>query len=216
MSTDFTGRLLVYLRDPAAEEDIRSYYSGSYTGGRWDAIVAALPPHEIGLADAAATAMLSLGTSLRGHDGKVSADALMGLLDRHDELHGHLKDIRDDLDLHDVDAEQFDRQLGPESAAHKAWELLKDMGVGVVARNKMLAGKRPRLIPVFDRKVAIALAGRHDPKNWWRSWWEAMRDEDVRSDLAGLQASAPSDISLLRLADVVVWMAVQGRSQTSL
>lgn len=214
MPTDFTARLLSYLQDPAADLDVRNYYSGSYTGGRWDAIVAALPPHEIGLADAAATALLSLGTSLRGRDGKVSASALLQLLEGKERLHALLKDV-EDVDLGDLSDEQFEQKFGSNSNAHHAWALLREMDVGVVARHKMLAGKRPRLIPVFDRRVAIALSGRRNPGTWWRPWWEAMRDPDVQSALAALQPAAPPNIAPLRLADVVVWMAVQGRSQTN-
>lgn len=65
-------------------------------------------------------------------------------------LNGLLKGIPADLDL-DLAGPEV---VGPDSAASHAWhQLFEIKGVGWVTAGKLLARKRPRLIPVYDQLV---------------------------------------------------------------
>jgi hypothetical protein len=100
------------------------------------------------------------------------------------------------------------------SAAYQLWQLLCRCGgkhLRVYA-NKLLARKRPRLLPVYDQKVAELL---HYPKSYWAclwTWFDGDRERakalaDLRAEAGGLE-----DISLLRCLDVVLWMRATGRT----
>lgn len=95
------------------------------------------------------------------------------------------------------------------SPANELWRALDGLhGVGWVTAGKLLARKRPHLVPVWDRDVSAYLGG---PSNTWTMFADAFRDEalvarleEVRSD-AGVQG-----VSLLRVLDVVMWRTAHG------
>lgn len=65
-----------------------------------------------------------------------------------------LSSVRFDIDM--VAAEAAD--LADGSPAHTGWHLLRDQpGIGWVTVGKLLARKRPRLLPVYDRVVRCVL-----------------------------------------------------------
>ena len=70
---------------------------------------------------------------------------------------------------------------------------------------KLLARKRPHLIPVYDAVVKCALG---KPKSFWRSLHEAISADEhgLRPRLAELRADVPYQVSDLRILDVVIWM----------
>ena len=76
---------------------------------------------------------------------------------------------------------------------------------GSTKRSKLIAAKRPRLVPVLDRVVKDTL-----PKsdNYWRAFQAALRDESCRESLtlATNHDCVPSGVSLLRRIDIVIWM----------
>ncbi|MEV4507436.1 DUF6308 family protein [Dactylosporangium sp. NPDC049525] len=94
------------------------------------------------------------------------------------------------------------------SPASNAWHLLKNCDdVGWVTAGKLLARKRPRLIPVYDRVVRCAYGA---PKGFWL-WLDGMlqkRDGVLAQRLATLREAAglPDEISALRVLDVTIWM----------
>jgi hypothetical protein len=96
-----------------------------------------------------------------------------------------------------------------DSSAADLWHRLEKIhGVGWVTANKLLARKRPHLLPVYDRIVKAKLQPRS--KNFWiplrntllRDDGEIIRRLDEIKDQADLNV----DPSLLRILDVVVWM----------
>lgn len=100
------------------------------------------------------------------------------------------------------------------SAGHQLWELLCTCGgkhMWVYA-NKLLARKRPHLVPVYDRDVRKLLL---QPDSYWAclwSWFAGDQDRvaavtELRADVGGIE-----DISLLRCLDVVLWMRATGRT----
>jgi hypothetical protein len=90
----------------------------------------------------------------------------------------------------------------------EAWQLLKDQsGIGYVTAGKLIARKRPHLIPVYDEVIRCQFGG---PQQVWVRLHDRLREDDgqLRAMLAALRTRAPISprISLLRVLDVVLWM----------
>lgn len=134
----------------------------------------------------------------------VALDILEGSLGA--RLSGLLHAIPKDIDM--VEAEESD--LAPGSLADQAWQLLEDQpDVGWVIAGKLLARKRPRLLPVYDKVVRCAL-GRPRP-SFWLALHAALRADDraLHRQLLALRqvAGVPQTVSALRVCDVAVWMS---------
>ncbi|MGW5721488.1 DUF6308 family protein [Amycolatopsis sp. NPDC003865] len=92
--------------------------------------------------------------------------------------------------------------------AYRLWNLFRTCGGGhrPVTAAKLLARKRPQLVPVYDSRVRAALKA---PKSEWHCLWSwfhtdptrAPALEELRKEAGGIE-----DISLLRCLDVVLWM----------
>jgi hypothetical protein len=103
--------------------------------------------------------------------------------------------------------------LGEHSDAWKLYDLLKSVdGLGPTRVSKLLAAKRPALVPIRDSVVHAALGS---PNQWWSPWVQFMtgpdatvRLEQVRKVAVGARAQ---HLSLLRVLDVVIWMAHRHR-----
>ncbi|MFI0088080.1 DUF6308 family protein [Streptomyces bobili] len=80
-------------------------------------------------------------------------------------------------------------------------------GIGWVTAGKLLARKRPRLLPVYDQAVRCIL-GR--PKSFWLDLRGALRADNhaLHRELMVLRQAAdiPASVSALRVCDVVPWM----------
>ncbi len=80
--------------------------------------------------------------------------------------------------------------------------------VGWVIAGKLVARKRPWLLPVYDRVVRCAL-GR--PPSFWTGLRITLRENNgaLHHQLLDLRQSAdlPQTVTALRVADVAVWMA---------
>jgi hypothetical protein len=93
-----------------------------------------------------------------------------------------------------------------ESAADDLHARLKQLPkVGGVTAGKLMAAKRPRMIPIFDDRVDRMLA----PKDelFWVSMHDELKDEQRRITIERVCAGAPAHVSLLRRIDVALWMA---------
>lgn len=133
---------------------------------------------------------------------QVALDLLEGDLGlRMSELLGR---VPHDVDM--VEAEVTD--LGDGAPAHTAWRVLCDQpGVGWVTAGKLLARKRPRLLPVYDQVVRCVL---ERPKSFWLELHGALRADNqaLHRELMALRQAAglPATVSALRVCDVVLWM----------
>ncbi|MFF3359774.1 DUF6308 family protein [Streptomyces sp. NPDC002917] len=133
----------------------------------------------------------------------VALDILEGPLGA--RLSGLLHDIPRHIDMADADA----LVVAGGSPADQAWQLLEDHpDVGWVIAGKLLARKRPRLLPVYDKVVRCAL-GRPRP-SFWLALHAALRADDraLHRQLFALRqvAGVPETVSALRVCDVAVWM----------
>lgn len=136
--------------------------------------------------------------------------AIAVLETRAQEISDLLAQIPADVDLPDADPV---RNLGPDSPARLLWNLLRGKaddagwGVGPSTTSKILARKRPRLIPIYDSIIrrVTALPG---PNDQWLYWHTSYADGVLAERLAEIrQKSAITEpISQLRELDIVLWM----------
>lgn len=133
----------------------------------------------------------------------VAIDLLHGELGR--DLNALLAAIPTTIALQDDDAQQY---IAPDSSAQAAWAMLNAQpAVGWVTAGKLLARKRPHLIPVYDTVVRCFLG---TPADFWSSLRSALRADDARlvRDIEALRADAgvSPTISVIRVLDVAIWM----------
>jgi Family of unknown function (DUF6308) len=122
-----------------------------------------------------------------------------------------LRQVPDKVDLWEVDRVVIDAA----SASAELHALLDGLrGVGWVTAGKLMAAKRPRLIPILDKEVKDLL---HPPRGgFWTAMHEQLLDEDRRQAISEVCKAAPDGVSLLRRIDVALWMhATQGPGQLS-
>ena len=132
------------------------------------------------------------------------------------KLNALLAQIPNDVALHEADRSII-------SEGSPSWELWKQVrsihGMGPVLTDKLLARKRPHLLPVYDSVVKAAVQPKID--RYWVPIWNELRAGDgalvtrlerIRS-LAGLAAQ---DASLLRVLDVAIWMRNRRESSVPL
>jgi hypothetical protein len=99
----------------------------------------------------------------------------------------------------------WNTELQPGSAAWKLWEHLTEIeGIGPTRASKLMARKRPHLMPILDSVIVDKLGlGR-------RAQWETLAaalDDPTRIAIDRLQEAVPgSTPSTLRLLDVATWM----------
>ena len=109
------------------------------------------------------------------------------------------------------------RLLTTDSPANAAWGLLEEPdGMGWVTTGKLLARKRPKLLPVYDRVVRCAYG--HPEDAWvWLVHMFAIHDGILNERLLTARAAAgvPDKVSALRVLDVIVWMRHRPTHTTS-
>lgn len=120
-----------------------------------------------------------------------------------DEFNGLLPQIHDE-DLSAVPV----GTITTDWPAWQLWERLRQLpGVDWVIAGKLLARKRPHLIPVYDRIVKAVTGG---DSNYWVPLCKALQADDcaLHQRLLRLRAAAglPSIVTVLRIFDVITWM----------
>ena len=122
-----------------------------------------------------------------------------------EDLTALLAKVPSDRELRDA----TEGEIGPGSAADDLWRVVRKSGVGPVTTSKLLARKRPRLLPVIDSVVKEMLG--HPAK---ASFWLTLRAQ-LNTDGGRLhdhliavreEAGLEDRISAIRCFDVVVWM----------
>jgi hypothetical protein len=136
-------------------------------------------------------------------DVRFGPHTVLELLDR-DECNLLLAQIPADVALWDATAEQLNR----ESAAWRLWRRLVSIpGVRTTRASKLLARKRPHLMPIVDSVIVDRLC--LDGLDNWQALRQALTPE-LRSRIDGLGQAATdhgaSPPSTLRLLDVATWM----------
>lgn len=112
-----------------------------------------------------------------------------------------LEEIPSEIDLGSPAAHDH---IKPDSAADQAWRLLDaQYGIAWVTAGKLMARKRPRLLPVYDEVVACVLGY---PNSVWGILDQVLADPDIRGQIESLRPEAPGRVSALRVVDVAIWM----------
>lgn len=101
--------------------------------------------------------------------------------------------------LHDYD---------PESFFTKTYFALREIpNIGQTIASKLMASKFPHAIPIWDQDVSALL---NNPEAWWHGWYDVMQSSKVRGQLSKLRTHIGQEgLSLLRVADVALWMEAQ-------
>lgn len=117
-----------------------------------------------------------------------------------------------DRDVWDASANFFER----DGSADQLWNKIsstkatgRKSASHRVTAYKLMAVKRPKLIPIRDKYVKAIIKIAPDMW-WWPSVQRALRDgHDIRDRLDQLKADAhvPGNVSTLRILDVVLWRA---------
>ena len=142
-----------------------------------------------------------------------------GALDLLSDPQGHwtrlLSQIPTDARLEDPASDTLIAKCGP---AWELWERLADSkkypnkpdGSGPVIAGKLLARKRPHLIPVYDIRVKQTFKRPAIDDSFWAALAAALRANGgaFRDQLVHLRdkAGIGEDISILRVCDVIAWM----------
>jgi hypothetical protein len=205
----FLERLGAFIADPQAVVDLRRYLgidlppgAVAFTGSRFERLAGGGDRPEV--ADrVTAEDLVAVQTLSVTVPAPVALDILEGRLGV--RLSGLLQAIPRDIDMVDAEADV----LADGSPADQAWHLLcAQHGVDWVIAGKLLARKRPRLLPVYDKVVRCAL-GRPRP-SFWLALHAALRADDraLHRQLFALRqvAGVPETVSALRVCDVAVWM----------
>ena len=216
--TRLAGDVWQFLDGDRCVDDLRSYFEPSgdsasgwkFSGAMFERFAGGgdAPGVRDVLAPADIVAVSFLSVSVPGH----AAIALLGGMA--DQISQLLAAIPTDVDLYDPDAGDL---VAADSAASTLWTLIERLdGIGWVTAGKLLARKRPRLIPVYDSVVKDALQPNDD--RFWSPLHAELQDPVLVSRLDEIRSTAGvgSDISLLRVLDVVVWMRNRSDSESSL
>lgn len=191
-------------------EDLVRYverYTGSYfdtTGRRASEQWADPAPDRFTMEDIQSTALLSVS---------LQPTTMLRVLERNDRLAPLLAQIPATTDLAEApDAVEPWTEFWVE-AARAHWTLREVDGVGRTIASKLLARKRPALLPVWDTRVSTIL-GSADVDNDWLVMQSVFRAHKpaltaLRRELATRlpDVERVSALTELRVLDIVLWMS---------
>ena len=184
---------------------VKDYHSGDYTGPAFDTY-GVNDPNRITSDDLIAMAMLSIAVR-EGSTSSLRPTSILLLGSQENRIADLLNAIPSDRELQTLAESEFDRWLGPGSPGDSLyWLLRKDICIPRVAVYKLLARKRPMLMPIRDTVVEKAL--KQTAPAWWSPWWKALSgDPYLVRYLADVRAAVDRpDLSLLRVADIIIWL----------
>jgi hypothetical protein len=212
----------LFLEGPLALQALESYTSsGQYTGAWFECAGRPSDPATGAPVDPSPSRFsIEDLTSLALLDVSLQPKTMLGLLERNTEIASLLGRIDPSMSLADA-PDPRDESEGPWVPASQLWKLLRSVPqVGRTRASKLMARKRPHLIPAFDRHIAEGLKlTKHD--NDWLIVQEVVRAHAQRlAELHfELQADHPGEgrlrgLSQLRILDIVIWMRCHGAGQS--
>lgn len=199
-----------YVHDPRAAQVLQAYFtSGTFTGGHFERFAGGGDRPEIANSftsdDIVAVSMLGVRIP-----GRAALQLVEDAAPRIGELLGT---IPTNVALYEAGAAEL---VAPNSAASRLWQVLVRIpGVSWVTAAKLLARKRPALLPVYDRVVRAAL-GRTADDDFWEPLHATLKtNPGLVDDLQDIQARAElgNDITPLRVLDVIIWMFEHGEPE---
>jgi len=120
-----------------------------------------------------------------------------------------LRQLATDIDLWDAEDEVLTVAAEAFQQIRSIHPIVSGYGEGWAAANKLLARKRPRLIPLYDAKVQ-RVANLADGASWWLSLRHALQvdgeDNEIRYRVcAAMREADIGYVSVLRGLDVILW-----------
>ncbi len=200
--------VVVERQTDAAVDLLAGFYATSdsgmprYTGARFEAVAALNGDSNVlGPADFVAVSMLSV---------TVDPKAAIRLLEQDSaDITALLRQIPADRDIVDVHPDE----LISDSSASQLWRLLRsgNDGLGRTKTSKLMAAKRPRLIPIWDSFVEDATG--LNTVDYWRQFQSVLLADDRAiwnwlGELRDRVPDMPPGVSNLRILDVLLWMSV--------
>ncbi|MDQ6739300.1 MAG: DUF6308 family protein, partial [Actinomycetota bacterium] len=146
---------------------------------------------------------------------RIKGEAAYGLLETHKErITKLLSEIPADIDLASLSASDAQEFIASgTSAASRLWGVFRNTdgvkwGVGATKASKLLARKRPRLIPIYDSVIDRVTQLGRTPRTQWTDWHAALTQSDLPEQVEEIrrQSGIEEPISELRVMDVVLWM----------
>lgn len=204
-------QLLALVDNPLSATHLQSYFGADrpnsggrgFTGSRFEFLAGGGARPEVAdvitAADLVAVNLLSVRVP-----GEVALDLLEGGLGV--DVTAELARIPTDVGIGSPAAAELLADGGPADAA---WQLLRaQTGMGPAITSKLLARKRPGLVPVYDSVVKCAFG---NLERWWR-WLDAAFAEEggvLPRRLTALRDANGVDraVTPLRVLDVIVWMS---------
>ncbi len=184
----------------AARKHVRDYwFDEPYTGRYFDRLKDGEHPNRITERDVVAVSMLGVEIPapvtvwLMSAEGSSEVKSLLSKIPPE-------ADFWTDPHLLDEDREMW-----------RLWRLLETgcwptarsgNGMGTTKISKLLATKRPRLVPIYDSVIEGQLG---PVDNYWAAFRYAL-DEETRFLFAMATLEAPADVSFLRRVDALLWM----------
>ena len=198
--------LIAPERRETSERHLRAY--GAYDGAKFDRMIDHGHPNEITEDDFRAVSQLKVNVLLEARPWFTG--------EGHTRVYELLEAIPADRDIWEIEEGDFDSIYGEDSPAWELWDLISNLQKGAgragrwVTAGKLLHGKRPRLIPIYDDQ-AVRPALHVTQRTVWEAFWCTLRHSDVRDELTAIQAAVPSTegLSLLRVLDIITWMSVE-------
>ncbi|MDN5816695.1 MAG: DUF6308 family protein [Yaniella sp.] len=209
------------ISDAEASYYLKKYYGllqpiddspGPYTGAYFESIdidVAEDTPNRITGSDLYTLTTLQI---------TVRRDGGFGILTYEREAIVSLLQKIPDEPIEDLSPEAYEQYLGRSSPAQELWNLLTrtgtekpKWGIGSTTASKIMARKRPHLIPIQDRIVDDVIG--RDRQNAWELWWQTLTENPTLVERAKTLREHTIDplgirpeLSTLRVFDVVLWM----------
>ncbi|MCT1996854.1 DUF6308 family protein [Brachybacterium muris] len=195
------------ILDPASEAMLLGYlkeYSagGRYTGAYFGELTTRTgsDPNRVDIADLMSLSLLQV---------RLNLDAIEYFLDESTlvELQKHLS-AEPDRDLADLTADEaVELESGP---LNDAWSLIsRPKRVGETRTAKLLARKRPRLIPIWDSRIQKML-GLKSTSDYWTIFHAALTENDSALDKRLGELASEAEVaerySRLRVLDILAWM----------
>jgi hypothetical protein len=183
-------RLQVDLAANGLGQAVRTYFTAPAFAGMTFSRLGRNPPDEIIADDLLAVTLLDI--TWRPEVVRI----LLG--SQHRELSSMLAAIPSDLDLWDAD-DEVSKHIDV------LWDALVAIdGIGTASATKLLARKRPRLCPISDSVVIKAIGV---PHRTWSVLRCFLQDPASRAQVEALRPAAAAEASLLRILDVILWIA---------
>lgn len=203
--TDGTNALDVR---PDVAQALNKYFGPAgkgYSGSQFEELIVDSDPFCISAKDLIAVTTLSVSIPARAAIWILSEDGRK-------KIFSILKDIPVGRDIWDPDIKDVFLDDGPvmelwRTLGNANWPISKAGGGlgGSTKRSKILASKRPRLIPILDRVVRGSLP---ETKNTWISIQSVLGNDFYRTKLekALENPNVSENVSLLRRIDAVIWI----------